>query len=168
MSWSVSCERFRLTAGPEVRPPLPRSIPFNLPPTTETCRKYPEPNLDTIPLFKIASYLGIFMKLISYSTDLHGGQWILGHGSLSQNTIRMPRWSQLRCATSLSTHLIPSAPIFSSRRAVQPPCHLPTLFFHMPNLLEHILLSSACFSLSYTLLLPPHTYQFSSTLHLLF
>lgn len=144
MSWSVSCERFRLTAGPELRPPPPLSLkPFQPTPTKETCRKHPELNLDTIPIFKIASYLGTFMKLISYSTDLHGGQWIFDHESLSQNTIRMPRWSQLTvsllsdvqspCPHNLSPH-----PIVYPRRAVQPPCHLPTLFFHMPNLLEHI------------------------------
>lgn len=142
MSWSVSCERFTLTAGPELRPP-PRTNPSNLPPTKETCRKYPELNLDTIPIFKIASYLGIRMKLISYSTDLQGGQWILDYGTLSQNTIRMPRWSQLTVSLLSDAqlpcpHNFPSAPIFSPRRAVQPPCHLPILFFHMLNLLEHI------------------------------
>lgn len=78
--------------------------------------------------------------------------------------IKTYRLSSFRCATSLSTQLIPSAPIFSPRWPVQPPCHLPTLFFHMPNLLEHIPASSAFFSLSYLLLILPHTYPFSSTL----
>lgn len=54
------------------------------------------------------------------------------------STITTYHLSSFRCATSLSTHLIPSVPIFSPRRAVQTSCHLPTLFFHIPNLLEHI------------------------------
>lgn len=82
------------------------------------------------------------MKLITYLTDLHGREWILDHGS--QNTIRMPGWSQLTvsllsdvqppCPQNLSPQSLSSLP----RRAVQTPCHLPTLFIHIPNLLEHI------------------------------
>lgn len=74
------------------------------------------------------------------------------------------RLSSFRCATSLSTQLIPSAPIFSPRRAVQPPYQLPTLFFHKPNLLEHIPALLSLLLVVFLLLLPPHTYQFSSTL----
>lgn len=110
------------------------------------------------------------MKLISYSTDLHGGQWILDHRSLSQNTIRMPRWSQL--TVSLLSDVQPPCPHNLS------PQPLYSLLVELSNLHTNYLLysfisptslniylpSSACFSLSYLLLLRPHTYLFSSTL----